>query len=242
MAGPLDTEGSGDGARPESPGLVSDCRLMLSFARKNGFVLPAQLLHQIAWLDSVLKALGIGTVSQMAPQLIWPIDLSHGQPLYMPDGKPAEGEAAAGPAAAPTAGTSPEEVILDTHSRLSVLIAPTTALSLQTSEPPAGQRHIFGGMPPLVQYVIGVAFVSAICFAVSASRIASSRASKQAVGAGAIPTSAAIAARAPLPQPQLQPQATPPAAPLRDAAASATNAGSPAPRRAAPTASEGVKP
>ena len=75
-----------------SPGLVSDCRLMLSFARKNGFVLPPPLLHEIAWLDSVLRALGIATVSQVAPQLIWPIDVEAGPPQYVAR------DAAAGPA------------------------------------------------------------------------------------------------------------------------------------------------
>lgn len=149
-----------------SPGLVSDCRLMLSFARKNGFVLPPPLLHEIAWLDSVLRALGIATVSQVAPQLIWPIDVEAGPPQYVAR------DAAADPQAAPPGGMPPEEVILDVHSRLSILIAPTTALSLQTSEPPSGRRHIFGGMPPLVQVVIVVAFISAICFVISASQIA----------------------------------------------------------------------
>jgi hypothetical protein len=210
---------------------------MLSFARKNSFVLPAQLLHQIAWLDSVLKALGIGTVSQMAPQLIWPIDLSHGQPVYTPDGPAPEGEAPASPAPAPALGMSPEEVILDTHSHLSVLIAPPTALSLQTSEPPAGQRHIFGGMPPLVQYVIVVAFVSAICFAISASRIASSRASKQATSAAAPATSAPTAARS------LQPQSPPrDNAPSTAEPASVASPAAAATRRAPPKPSEGVKP
>ena len=43
----------------ESPGLLSDCRLMLSYARKNGFELPADLLYEISWLDGVLATLNI---------------------------------------------------------------------------------------------------------------------------------------------------------------------------------------
>ena len=69
-------------------------------------------------------------------------------------------------------GLNPEEAILDIHSQLSVLIAPTTALSLQTSEPPPGQYRIFGGMPALVKVVIIVATVSALGFVVSAGVIA----------------------------------------------------------------------
>ena len=149
-----------------STGLVADCRLMLSFARKNGFVLPLPLLREIGWLDSVLKALEFDPISQVAPQLVWSIDVTAGAPLY------AVHEPHADHTAPPAAGLTPEEVILDVHAKLSLLIAPTTALSLQTSEPPAGKRHIFGGMPPLVQVVILVAFISAICFVISASQIA----------------------------------------------------------------------
>lgn len=179
--------------KPESKsaGLVSDCRLMLSFARKNGFVLPPPLLHEVAWLDSVLRALNIAPVSQIASQLIWPISLEAGRPAYLPDHSDPD---PADPASAPACGLSPEEVILDVHSKLSLLISPTTALSLQTSEPPAGKRHIFGGMPPLVQYVIVIAFVSAICFVISASQIAGKGARWKARKAAA-----ASAASAPMP-------------------------------------------
>ena len=149
-----------------STGLVADCRLMLSFARKNGFVLPLPLLREIGWLDSVLKALELDPISQMAPQLVWAIDVSGGPPRYVIHEPHADHDAP------PATGLMPEEVILDVHAKLSLLIAPTTALSLQTSEPPAGKRHIFGGMPPLVQVVILVAFISAICFVISASQIA----------------------------------------------------------------------
>ncbi len=181
-------------AQCESPGLVSDCRLMLAFARKNGFVLAPPLLHEIAWLDSVLKGRGLAPVSQVSPELIWPIDTQAGPPLYAWRDPAAE---QGGPAPAEMV---PEEVILDVHSKLSVLIAPTTALSLQTSEPPAGRRHIFGGMPPLVQAVIVVAFVSAICFVISASQIAGRdvrwKARKAAVEAAASAASAASASAA----------------------------------------------
>ena len=181
-------------ARPHgtSYGLVADCRLMLSFARKNGFVLPLPLLHQIGWLDSVLRALEIDPVSHVAPQLIWPIDIAAGAPLYLAHAPLADADADE----PPPIGLTPEQVILDVHAKLSVLIAPTTALSLQTSEPPAGRRHIFGGMPPLVQVVILVAFISAICFVISASQIAGkgqrSKARRAATEAAASDASAAF--------------------------------------------------
>ena len=187
MAGAIDAGRDAEKCGLESPGLVSDCRLMLSFARRNAFVLPKPLLYEIAWLDSVLRALKITTVSQLAPDLIWPIDLAQGQPLYHPSDtdKDASAPEPTPAANAPAPGLSPEEVILDVHSRLSQLIAPTTALSLQTSEPPAGKNHIFGGMPPLVQYVIVIAFISAVGFVVSASKIASKAANSKATVAAA---------------------------------------------------------
>ena len=193
----------------DSPGLVSDCRLMLSFARKNGFVLPPPLLHEIAWLDSVLAALKITPVSQMTTRLIWPINVSEGPPLYFADdpGGTTVVDAAPAQPVAVARGLPPEEVILDVHSKLSQLIAPTTALSLQTSEPPAGKNHIFGGMPPLVQYVIWIAFFSAIFFMATAARIASKAVNARATEAAASAAvasvqsaaSAAAAMSAPLP-------------------------------------------
>lgn len=247
-----DEPGSKHRIDPDSPGLVSDCRLMLSFARKNGFVLPPPLVHEIGWLDSVLRALKIPPVSQLSAQLIWPIDVNGRAPRYVvrdpwnnlahsPAPAPAPTVAATPPPAsvpsdtaeaapedttadsapdaadegtAPAAvgvpasppsppahdlrvpGLTPEEVVLDVHSKLSLLIAPTTALSLQTSEPPAGKRHIFGGMPPLVQYVIVIAFFSAIGFAYSTAKVASRL---QSVGSAMATVDAANAAAAAAP-------------------------------------------
>ena len=193
MAGSAEAGRERAKAEGESPGLVSDCRLMLSFARKNGFVLPPSLLHQIAWLDAVLRGLEIAPVSQVASPLIWPIAAQSGPPQYVPH------DDAADPGAPPPVAMVPEEVILDVHSRLSVLIAPTTALSLQTSEPPAGRRHIFGGMPPLVQVVIVVAFLSAVCFVISASQIAGKGVrwkARRAAEASAVAAASAAAANA----------------------------------------------
>jgi hypothetical protein len=176
-----------------TPDLISDCRLMLTYARKNSFVLGPGLLHEIAWLDSVLKGLDIAPVSLIAPQLVWPIEPAAGQPVYVREVV----ADAAPPSPAAAVGLSPEEVILDVHSQLSQLIAPTTSLSLQTSEPPAGKRHIFGGMPLLVQVVIVIAFISAVCFAISASQIAGKdvrwKVRKAAAAASAAAASAASA-------------------------------------------------
>ncbi len=186
MTTAVDHGRNGEAIELEAPGLVSDCRLMLSFARKNSFVLPPPLVHEIAWMDSVLRALGIAPISQMAPVLIWPIDLAGGAPVYAAD----DGDAAT----AAVRAMAPEQVILDIHSRLSLLIAPTTSLSLQTSEPPAGKRRIFGGMPPLVHYVIVIAFISAICFVISATKIASKAANTKAAAATASAAQASFVA------------------------------------------------
>ena len=192
MTTAVDQGKNGDAIELEGPGLVSDCRLMLSFARKNSFVLPPPLVHEIAWMDSVLRALKIAPISQMTPRLIWPIDLERGAPVYLATDVDLAQADPARNAAAP--GMTPEEVILDIHSRLSLLIAPTTSLSLQTSEPPAGKRHIFGGMPPLVQYVIVIAFISAICFVISATKIASKAANTKVAAATASAAQASFVA------------------------------------------------
>lgn len=181
-----------DKPEPPRPDLLSDCRLMLSFARKNGFVLSPSLVHEIGWLDSVLCGRQIAPVSGIATSLIQPIDMQEAAPLYVAR------DPAASPADPAPAGLSPEEVVLDVHSKLSVLITPTTALSLQTSEPPANRRHIFGGMPPLVQVVIVVAFISAVGFSFSASQISgkgqrSWKARRDAAAAAAAAASAASA-------------------------------------------------
>lgn len=163
----------------ESPGLLSDCRLMLSYARKNGFELPADLLHEISWLDGVLSMLNISPISAISTALITVLtreEIAKGfQPRATIPGSPA-----AIPPNPPdvdvvtqaAGGLSPEEMVLKIHARLSTLIAPTTALSLQTSEPPPGKVHMFGGMPPLVQNIIWVALASAFFFIVSAAFIA----------------------------------------------------------------------
>jgi len=287
-----DEPGSKHRMDPDSPGLVSDCRLMLSFARKNGFVLPPPLVHEIGWLDSVLRALKIPPISQLSAQLIWPIDVNGRAPRYVvrdpwnnpahapapaptatvavaaapppapapsdaADATPADSSADSTPdtaadvpdeAPAPVAiaiampasppsppahdqrvpGLTPEEVVLDVHSKLSLLIAPTTALSLQTSEPPAGKRHIFGGMPPLVQYVIVIAFFSAIGFAYSTAKVASRL---QSVGSAMATVDAANAAAAAAPD--VVPIATTPASASSDSPAPSTANAASAARKAA---------
>jgi len=169
----------------ESPGLLSDCRLMLSYARKNGFELPADLLYEISWLDGVLAALNISPISAISASLLTALTREEITKGFLPRATvpnspaPAPLPAAIPPdppvvhfAAQAAEGLSPEEVVLKVHARLSTLIAPTTALSLQTSEPPPGKAHIFGGMPPLVQNIIWVALASAFFFIVSAAFIA----------------------------------------------------------------------
>jgi hypothetical protein len=139
MVADIDNRTGPDRRAVGTPDLISDCRLMLSYARKNSFILNPALLHEIAWLDSVLKGLDLSPVSLIAPQLVWPMAPAAGQPVYVR-------ETVAD--AAPAAGLSPEEVILDVHSQLSQLIAPTTSLSLQTSEPrPASATSSAGCRP-----------------------------------------------------------------------------------------------
>ena len=190
---------TGVALEPEVPGLLSDCRLMLSFARKNAFIVPATLMREIAWLDSVLKRSGIGPLSSISSQLVSSIDANDVKPRYrVPATVRSHGSTVAGDAAGPadaSDGLSPEEVILDVHAQLSTLISPTTALSLQTSEPPPGKTRIFGGMPPLVTRVILVAVFSAVVFVVSALMIGHNAAKPDSTAAQA--SNAAVDASAP---------------------------------------------
>lgn len=234
----------------ESPGLLSDCRLMLSYARKNGLEIPAELLYEISWLDGVLATLNISPISAISTALLTPLtkeEISKGfrpratvpgtavavpapppvrqsralppgvlQAGTPPDPVPSSllelGETSVvvtPPAPVPSSpedidvappaadGLSPEEMVLKVHAELSTLIAPTTALSLQTSEPPPGKAHMFGGMPPLVQNIIWVALASAFFFIVSAAFIAhEAGTAKDAAKAAAEAASAAAALKA----------------------------------------------
>jgi hypothetical protein len=147
--------------------LLSDCRLMLSYARKNGFAVRTELIEEIAWLDAVLAAKNISPISAVSSALVGvltPEQIAKGfKPRTQTQASADEGQAGA--------GLLPEEMILKVHDELSILIAPTTALTLQTSEPPPGKAHILGGMPPLVENTIWVALASALVFIVSAAVI-----------------------------------------------------------------------
>lgn len=197
----------------ESPGLLSDCRLMLSYARKNGFEIPAELLYEISWLDGVLATLNISPISAISTALLTPVTNDEIAKGFRPRATalgaaapPLEREPEDPDVEAPaTEGLSPEEMVLRVHAKLSTLITPTTALSLQTSEPPPGKAHIFGGMPPLVQNIIWVALGSAFFFILSAAFIAQeagvARDAKAADKAASAAPVAALKASQPAPAP-----------------------------------------
>lgn len=145
------------------PDFVSDCRLMLRFARKNGTDLPPELEHEIAQLDLILKPLKLPPVSDIPPVLVSDIGL----------GGPA-GTAAVDPSRSTT------ELILRVHAELSKVITPATALSLQTTEPPPTGHRFFGGMPLVVKAAAVAALIFAFGFVGSAAFIAA-KAAKDAI-------------------------------------------------------------
>ena len=165
--------------QPEPPGLLSDCRLMLRYARANAFVLSPELIRQIAWLDSVLKLNNVSPISALTSALIGEVSAATAAHGYVAGTSSTVAPAApgAGVPAAPAAGSpnpvplSAEEVILRVHSDLSLIISPTTALSLQSSEPAPGRIRIFGGMPRLIKTAIVIAVVSALAFVISAVNV-----------------------------------------------------------------------
>ncbi len=126
------------------PDLLSDCRLMLRFARREGRIIPAELSASIAQLDSALKHLNIPAVSTIPEALI------------------PESQTLAGAQSQPS--ISPTELILKIHGALSQIVAPATALSLQVSEPPPGRHRFLGGMPILVKAAAWIAIVCALGF------------------------------------------------------------------------------
>lgn len=122
------------------PDFLSDCRLMLRFARKNGSDLHADLEHQIAQLDRVLAMHKLPPVSDV------PISLFDDATGAMP----------------PDPATT-TELVLQVHRELSTVVAPATAVSLQTSEPPPGRTRLWGGMPLVVKLAMVMAGLSLVC-------------------------------------------------------------------------------
>ena len=152
--------------------LVSDCRLMLRFARKDGTDLPPELEQQIARLDADLGGLGLEPITDIPEVLVSKIR-SENQPS----------------AESPPAGASKfsTESILSVHAALSRVIAPATALSLQTTEPPPGGNTFFGGMPLVVKSAALASLVCAAGFVVSAAVIGSKAAKARPPAATAAP-------------------------------------------------------
>lgn len=127
------------------PDFLSDCRLMLRFARKNGSDLQAELERQIALLDHLLATHRLPPVSDVPAALFDP----------MPEG--------AAPADTRFSAASATELVLQVHRALSTVIAPATAVSLQTSEPPPGRMRLWGGMPLVVKLAMVMAGFSLVC-------------------------------------------------------------------------------
>ena len=228
----------------EPPGLLSDCRLMLRYARANAFVLSPELIRQIAWLDTVLKLNNISPISALTSTLVGEVSTATAAIGYVSGTSSTVAPAApgAGVPAAPAAGNpnpvplSAEEVVLRVHSDLSLLISPTTALSLQSSEPAPGRVRIFGGMPRLIKTAIVIAVVSALAFVISAVNIKDTErpikgvAPEDAAASTKVPT---VDKKAPL-QPAKEPaSAVVPAASPPPAPPAASSGGAAAPKTAA---------
>src|SRR5712691_2695315 len=100
----MPTEEIKDGEDQSGPDLLSDCRLMLKFARKEARTIPIELSADIGRLDSILKHHGLPPVSTIPAKLI-------------PDVEKAVTDGSA-------AALSPTELILKIHAGLSQVVAP----------------------------------------------------------------------------------------------------------------------
>ncbi len=141
-----------------SPDLLSDCRVMLRFARKSGLALSPPLQRLIAELDAMLTQVKLDPITSMPPELV-SLKVRPTEPATMPNDAP--GEALSG-----------SELILRVHQQLSEVIAPATAISVQSSEPPPGRYRFLGGMPLVVKAAALAALISAIGFVATAAAIA----------------------------------------------------------------------
>jgi hypothetical protein len=139
---------------------LSECRLMLRFARRNSFVLTPELVHQIAKLDEVLVRVGIPPLTEFDARLLRE---AHVATVLTTTIEPADAQKAAAEPPPP----SPTEQLLNIHTALCAVVAPATPLSLQTSEPPPGRMRLMGGMPLIVKAASILAFMSAIAFVMS---------------------------------------------------------------------------
>ena len=152
---------------------------MLRYARDNALVLTPELIRQIAWLDAALKLNNISPISALTSVLVGEMSAKTvalgyvaGKSSAVTPVAPDEGVQQPLPAGTPIpTPLSTEEVVLRVHSDLSLLIALTTALSLQSSEPAPGRIRIFGGMPRLVKTAIVIAVISAFAFVISAVKV-----------------------------------------------------------------------
>lgn len=154
-----------------APDFLADCRLMLRFARRAGADVPPDLEHQVALLDAVLKHQGLPPISDVPVELI---PDENGDSISL---------------------LAPPEMVLKLHRDLSAVVAPATALSLQTSEPPPGRHTFVGGMPLVVKWAAAISLLSAIGFVISAGMMAVSQ-KEGGNGAAAQPASPASASSA----------------------------------------------
>jgi len=162
--------------------LLSDCRLMLRFARKEARTIPAELSADIGRLDSILKHLGLPAVSTIPEDLIPDID------------KTGSGEA-----------LSPTELILKVHGALSQIVAPATAQSLQVSEPPPGKHRFLGGMPLLVKAAAWIAIICALGFVMTSIPAAKDKFEQITAKASPTPTPGPGKTATPSPTPEVTP-------------------------------------
>jgi hypothetical protein len=131
-------------------GYLSDCRLMLRFALKTALDIPQTLVDDIAKLDFLLEKAGHRAIAD--------IDLPRAT--------------ATADDAAARSDMPATDLIIRVHKELSKAIAPATALSLQTSEPPPGRHRFLGGMPLVVKAANFAALLCAIGFVLTAAPIA----------------------------------------------------------------------
>ncbi len=165
-------------AQAGNPDILSDCRVMLRFALREGLVLTEELRGDVACLDRALTSCGLAPLSGLPKELI------NNRPTVAVSQTTEEQSATDTAVSADGAENHPilarfqissDELAIKVHMELSKVVAPATPLTLQISEPAPGKWRPFGGMPLLVKGAAYMALVFAFGFVLTALPVVSKK-------------------------------------------------------------------
>ena len=180
-------------ARERAPNLVSDCRLMLRQALREGLELPTALQSDLSELDRSLSRCGLPTLSHLPGCLFG--DKAPGlQPVAVQTADTAALDSCTSLGGVTTANAAPpgdsgigvprdqagsdaatmpaNDVLLllyGVHGALVRVVSPATVASLLATEPRAGhERSFFASTPQVIRLAAGLAALCAVGYVLTA--------------------------------------------------------------------------